>query len=197
MANQDSIKWSPRATILKYEPETVAAIAATLGHEPTGPELRYLEEHEGLKPDEVLVVDGNLLTTAGLNRITNLIIGGGGQAFTNSRAAIGVGNSATAAAITDAALGANTASNSWWQGPDAANPTQANGVITCNATFASADGNFAWNEWGWGIATAAVSPNAVFNTATTTGVLVNHKVQSLGTKVAGAVWTLQATITLT
>jgi hypothetical protein len=197
MTNQDSIKWTPKATILKYGPEAVATIAATLGHEPTGPELRYLEEHEGLAPDEILVVDGNLLTTAGLNRITNLIIGGGGQAFTNSRAAIGVGDSSTAATVSDAALGGNSSTHSWWQGPDAANPTQANGVITCNATFASADGNFAWNEWGWGIATAAVSANAVFNTATTTGVLLNHKVQSLGTKVSGAVWTLQATITLT
>lgn len=199
MAHQDSIKWTPRATILKYDPSTVAEIAKELGHEPTGPELRYLEEHAGLTPDEITVADGNLLTTAGLIRIVALITGTG-QAFTNTRAAIGVGDSTTAAVVADVTLGGNSATHSWWQGPDASNPsvTGTNGVITCNATFASGDGNFTagWQEWGWGIATAAVTPSAVFATATTSGVLLNHKVQPLGTKVAGAVWTLQATITL-
>jgi hypothetical protein len=196
MSGLDTINWAPHAKVLKYDPDTVAEIAAELGREPSGSDLRRLEENEGLVPDSVVEAAGNLLTTAGLNRITSLIIGGGGQALTNSRMAIGVGDSSTAAAVGDVALGGNSSTHSWWQGPDASNPTQSNGVITANATFASGDGNFAWNEWGWGIGTAAIVPGAVFATATTGGLLLNHKVQSLGTKSSGAVWTLQATITL-
>lgn len=208
-SNTDSIKWEPHARVLKYGPESVVEVIRYMdthnlrtqdrvGSAPTGPELRIMERRHGLTPDSIAEAHGNLLTTAGLNRITNLIIGGGAQAFTNSRAAIGVGDSTTTATAADAALGGNSSTHSWWQAPDASNPTQANGVITCNSTFGISDGNFTagWQEWGWGIATAAVSANAVFNTATTTGVLLNHKVQNLGTKVSGAIWTLQATVTL-
>lgn len=196
----DGIKWHAFARVIKYSPATVAEITKDIGHEPTGADLRYLEAKHGLKPDGIAEADGNLLTTAGLARITNLITGGGGVAFSGpsgtNRAMAGVGNSATAATVTDAALGGNSASNSWWQAVDAANPTVSNGVITANTTFGGSDGNFAWNEWGWAIATAAPSANAVFSVATTTGVLLNHKVQSLGTKASLSVWTLQATITL-
>lgn len=192
----DGIKWHAFARVIKYSPATVAEITKDIGHEPTGADLRYLEAKHGLKPDGIAEADGNLLTTAGLTRITNLIIGGGLQALSTTRAMAGVGNSATAATVGDAALGGNSASNSWWQAMDAANPTVAAGVITGNTTYGASDGNFAWNEWGWGIATAAPVSSAVFATATTTGVLLNHKVQSLGTKAVSSVWTLQATITL-
>lgn len=193
----DGIKWHAFARVVKYNPETVAEITKDLGRTPTGADLRMLEDRHGLTPDGISEADGNLLTTAGLHRITALVTATGAtQAFTNSRGAVGVGDSATAAAVSDAALGGNSATHSWWQGVDASYPTQANGVITAYSTFGINDGNFAWNEWGWGIATAAVTGNAVFNTATTTGTLLNHKVQNLGTKVSGAIWTHQGTITI-
>ena len=47
--------------------------------------------------DGVVTADGNLLTTAGLARITSLIIGGGGQAASNGSAGLGVGDTSTAA----------------------------------------------------------------------------------------------------
>ncbi len=207
--NVDTIKWEPNARVLQYGPETVQEVIEFLdsrdlrpvsrfGLEPIGGELRMLESKFGLTPDAITEAKGNLLTTVGLNRITALIIANGSpQAFTNSRAVIGVGSVNTAATVGDAALGGNgNASTAWYQGPDATNPSQANGVITCNTTFATGDGNFAWQEWAWGIATAAVTPGHTFNTVSTTGALLNHKIQSLGTKVSGAVWTLQATITL-
>lgn len=197
MSGTDGIKWHAFAKVLKYDPDTVAEITRVLGHEPVGADLRWLEEHEGLRPDGIAEADGNLLTTAGLNRITNLIIGGGGQALTTSRSMAGVGDGTTAAAVTDGDLSAAAGStHRWFQAMDASNPTQSNGVLTGNTTFATGDGNFAWQEWCWAIATAAPVASAVFSTATTTGVMLNHKVQSLGTKVSGAVWTLQATITL-
>lgn len=193
----DGIKWHAFARVIKYDPSTVAEITRDLGHEPSGADLRTLEEIHGLKPDGESFADGNLLTTAGLSRVTGLIIGAGGQALDTAKSMAGVGTSATAATVADLNLGANTSSaSSWWQAMDASNPTRSNGVITGNTTFGINDGNFAWNEWGWGIATATPVSSAVFNTATTTGVLLNHKIQSLGTKASGSIWTLQATITL-
>lgn len=190
----DGIKWHAFAKVHKWNAEQVAELAERIGREP---KFADFERYE-INPAGIATADGNLLTTAGLQRITNLIIGAGGQAFTTTgtnRAMAGVGDSATAANIADASLGGNSSTHSWWQALDA-QATAVNGVITANTTFASGDGNFAWNEWGWAIATAAPVASAVFNTATTTGTLLNHKVQSLGTKTAGAVWTLQATITL-
>lgn len=194
----DGIKWTPAVRVIKYSPETTAEIANFLGKradEITGGDLRNLEKFHGLVADDEAYAKGNLLTTAGLNAITNLIIGGGGQAFNNSRAVIGVGASSPTASITDAALAANTGS-AWHQGADASNPTQANGVITCNSTFTSSNGNFAWNEWGWFTVTSAITPSATLASVGTAPIMLNHKVQGLGTKVIGATWTLQATITL-
>lgn len=194
MSNKIEINWHAHARVLKWTPKQVREVEGHLGRKAVRADFESL----GVHPDDMTEADGNLLTTAGLNRITNLIIGGGGQAFTatSTRAAVGVGNSTTAATTSDAALGGNTVGNSWWMPADASNPTQSNGVITCNATFNDNNSQFAWNEWGFGISTAATTTSAVFATATTSGVLLNHKVQSLGTKGAGATWTLQATITL-
>ena len=197
MTFTDGIKWEPHAKVLKYDPETIRTLTKDLGHVPTPEDLRYLEDRYGLTPDSISEAHGNLLTTAGLNRITNLIIGGGGAALTNAQIIVGVGSSSTAAAVGDTALGGNGASTTaWYQGPDSSNPTQSNGVITCNSTFGTSDGNFAWNEWCWGVGTGTRTAGNTFASVSTSPVLINHKVQSLGTKVSGAIWTLQATITL-
>jgi len=198
MTNQDSIKWFPVARVLKYDPETVAEITKDLGHEPTGDDLRMLENHYGLRPDSIAVAEGNLLTTAGLTRITSLITGAGGAAFTNTFGFAGVGSSATAAAVGDLALtGDGNSTTAWYKGLDASNPSIAAGVITANSTFASSDGNFAWNEWCWGvISSGTVTAGNTRSAVGTTPIILNHKVQSLGTKVSGAVWTLQSTVTL-
>lgn len=194
----DPIQWRAEARAIQYGPESVAEIALILGHEPTGPELRALEADGTIWPDDITYAEGNLVTTAGLNRITALIIGvASTQAFGNSRAVVGVGNGSTAAAVADADLSAAAgAANRWFQGADASNPTQSGGVITCNSTFGVNDGNFAWAEWCWAIATAAPVASAVFATATSTGIMLNHRVQSLGAKAAGSIWTHQATVTL-
>ncbi len=194
MSNKIEINWHAHARVLKYTPKQVAEVEEFLGQKAVQADFERL----GVKPADMSEADGNLLTTAGLTRITNLIINNGGtQAFSNTRAAVGVGDSSTTATVSDAALGGNSSTHSWWMGADASNPTNSAGVITCNATFNDNNSQFAWNEWGFAVATAAITPNAVFATATTTGVLLNHKIQSLGTKGAGATWTLQATITLT
>lgn len=196
MSGSDGFAWRPQARVIKYDAETIARLTAQLGHEPSGPELRALEE-QGLVPDDVTDwAVGNLMTTAGINRFTDLITGAAVTGLSTTRTVVGVGNSNTAEAVGQTDLQAAAgAANRWFQGSDASNPTKVGGVITCNTTFQSGDGNFVWNEWCWNIATAAPVASAVQATATTSGIMVNRKVQNLGTKAAGAVWTHQATLT--
>lgn len=185
---RDSILWRPVATVQKYAEDKVQWVIDRTGIAvPDGALLESMVD-----PDEVAVSVGNLLTTAGLNRITSLIIGAGGQAATNTASRLGTGNGSTAAAVGNTDLAAAAGStNRWFQIMDATYPTQANGVLTFRSTFASADGNYAWNEWGVDIGTPTVTSSAVV-----AATLLNRKVESLGTKVSGASWVLTATITL-
>jgi hypothetical protein len=186
--SKDSILWRPVATVQKYNQDKVEWVAARTGIAvPTSADLERLVE-----PDDIVVSVGNLLTTAGLNRITSLIIGGGGQAATNTSARLGTGNSTTAAAVgqTDLQAAAGSA-NRWFQIMDASFPTQSNGVLTFKSTFASADGNYAWQEWCVDIGTPTVSSGN-----TVAALMLNRKVESLGTKASGASWVLTSTITL-
>ena len=187
MKVNQGIKWWPKVLVEKYDDDQVAWVSRQSGVKvPQGTLLRSL-----VKPYAVAESEGNLLTTAGLNRMTSLIIAAGGQAGTNTAARIGVGNSATAAAIGQTDLQAAAgAANRWFQIMDATFPTQANGVITYKATWATGDGNFVWNEWGVDIGTPTVTSSAVVNAN-----MFNRAVASLGTKVSGS-WVLTATITI-
>jgi hypothetical protein len=134
----------------------------------------------------------NLLTTAGLTRLVSLLNGAGGQAMTNTATRIGTGNGAGSAAVGDTDLGAAAGSaNRWFQIMDATFPSAAAAVLTSKSTFASADGNYAWNEWGMDIGTPTVTSSAVV-----AATFFNHKTSAaLGTKTAGASWALTATTT--
>lgn len=186
MDARDGIHWSPSLRVDKYDDDMTAFARARVGHKPSGAELARL-----CKPFETIEKHGNLLTTAGLNRITSLIIGGGGTAVTNTTARIGVGDTNTAAAVGNTDLAAAAGStHRWFQIMDATYPQQSNGVITLRATFATGDGNFAWAEVGTDVGTATVSSGN-----TVAALLLNRFVQSLGTKVSGS-WVLTETITL-
>lgn len=193
--NADGIRWMAHARVEKYSPGQLAYARLRLGREPDAAQLRALfAEPE----DGVAEAAGNLLVTVGLARITNLITGGGAQAFNHAAAIVGVGAGTTAAAVGDTALTDDNTANAWYQQADASNPTVSNGVITCVATFAAADANFAWQEWCWavgdgGTITAGTHLAAVTATAPT---MLNHKVESLGTKGSGAAWVLTSTVTL-
>ena len=68
----DSIRWSPVATVEKYNDDQTAWAARKLGvRDPLGHHFEDL----GVTPYETVVAPGNLLTTAGLNRLTALLIG--------------------------------------------------------------------------------------------------------------------------
>jgi hypothetical protein len=143
----------------------------------------------GERPASIVYAENNILLTAGITRMLNLLTGAGGQALDNTHARLGVGDGSTAVVIGDTDLSALSGStHRWFQVMDATYPSVATNVVTFKSTFASADGNFAWAEFGTDAGTA--SSNAV------TAPLLNRKVQSLGTKVSGASWALTETITI-
>ena len=192
LASGDSLRWRPIAVVEKFTDEQVAFVGRKLELPslvaPSGDLLRGIAG----APELGVAADvGNLLTTAGLNRLTSLLIGAGGQAMTNTATRLGVGNSATAEAVGQTDLQASAGSgNRWFQIMDATYPQQSNGVVTVKATFATGDGNFVWNEWGIDIGTPTVSSG---NTVAAN--FFNRKVASLGTKASGS-WVLTVTITI-
>jgi hypothetical protein len=58
--------------------------------------------------------------------------------------------------------------------------------------FTSSEGNFAWKEWGIWNDPVSSDVNGDFDT----GIMLNRKVQALGTKTSAAVWTFTATLSL-
>lgn len=182
----DSLNWHASLQIQKFDADQTAAAHAAGVPDPTPADFEKL----GIEPYEVATVDANLLTTAGLTRITNLINGGGGQAVTTTSARVGLGNGVGTAAVGDTDLSAAAGStNRWFQ---TCTVSVSGAVLTAVATFASGDGNFLWNEWGIDIGTPTVSSGN-----TVAAVLLNHKTAiAQGTKTAGQTWTATATITL-
>jgi len=142
----------------------------------------------GRAPYARATAHGNLLLTAGITRLGNLLVGAGGTAFNATNSRIGVGDGVTAPAIGNTDLSAVAGStHRWFQLVDAT-PSCTTNVITFHATFASADGNFAWNEFG--------TDNGTASGNTVTAPLLNRSVPStLGTKTGGS-WALTETITI-
>lgn len=131
-------------------------------------------------PYEVTEPVHNLLMTAGVNMIWQLVTGQGGTAFSSTGAYIGVGDSSTAAAATQTDLQAST--NKLRKQVSGA-PAISNNVCTFSATFGTSDGNWNWNEI------------AVFN-ASASGTMLNRFVAGLGAKSNSASWTINVTVTI-
>lgn len=150
-------------------------------------------------PYETLEVEGNLITTNGLGRLTNFLIGTGSLVgFTATTTGVAVGDSSTAAAAADADLVAAT--NKYYKTVDSAptrgTTTVTNDTVQCVATFGSSQANFVWNEWGTVLAsatTADATTLAGFSSASDE-TLFNRKVASMGTKGSGSSWTVTAKI---
>lgn len=195
--SNDSILWHPTIAIAKYEPDTVQDIIRKIGYEPSGADLRRLEETAGLSPDSVVTCDGNELTDGGRNRIRDLITGTG-AAFNATQGIIGVGNGTTAFAGSQTALAADGASARYQLIDAAPNTAGGTGKFSAAATFQTDDANFAWNEWCFAIATGTITAGATLGSIGTARVMLNRKVPvgGLGTKASGAVWTLTAEVTI-
>ncbi len=183
----DTARWAAHATVQKWDDEQVLWAQRKSG-------LLTLDGDQLLAlvaPYETIESPGNLLTTAGLGRLTSLLIAGGGQGATNTATRLGVGDGSTAAAIGDTDLAASSgSSHRYFQVMDATYPQQSGGVVTFKATYDTSTANFQWSEWGIDVGTPTVSGGT-----TVAALLLNRKVASLGTKVSGS-WALTTTITI-
>jgi hypothetical protein len=172
----------------RYDTEATAWSEALLGRPPQAEDFALL----GIDPYSSTEVDGNLIVNAGWNRILILANAGTGNLIASTTARVGAGNGGGTAAAGDTDLSASAGSaNRWFQTCTVTQPS--NVTLQFVATFASADGNFAWNEFGIDIGTATVSSGNTVN-----AVLLNHKTSiAQGTKASGQVWTATATLTFT
>ena len=153
----------------------------------TSPVLRALH----ITPDDILVVEGNLLLNEGLQRMIDLLIAAGGTAYNNANAYIGVGDTNTAEAASQTELLATqNAANRFYKAMVASYPQRTSQSCDWRSDFTSTEANFAWAEWTVA-AGATTASGSGFLVGTTN---LNRKVQSLGTKTTGT-WTLTSTIT--
>lgn len=139
----------------------------------------------GLEPDEVEEYKGNLLLNAGITRLLNLLAGAGGTAYNAANTRVGVGDSTTAAVASQTSLQAAT--NKLYK-LVSSGPTVSSQTITWVATFGASDANYAWEEW--------VIDNGTADSTTVTAPALNRKVQTMGTKASGSVWTFTVNITV-
>lgn len=173
--HEDALKWKVHYRVDKYKGDW------------TGEEI-----DAGIADDDFydfVEGDGNLLLIGGVSALFQQLIGSGVVTpYSNANARIGVGDSSTAAADTQTDLQAAT--NKTYKAMDATYPQHTDSTsnaaaktITFRSTFASADANYAWNEW-------------IIDNGATQARRLNRKVASLGTKASGATWVFTVTISL-
>lgn len=129
---------------------------------------------------EEVVIDGNLLTKAGINEIWTLVSGSGGEQFGELSNLI-VGTGSGAATDEDAEV---TFTNGVKEAMESGYPTYGTSQkVTFKASYDGDTANQAWNEFG------VLSKES-------SGILLNRKVSSQGTKTLGQVWELELEISL-
>jgi hypothetical protein len=178
-------------TINRYDADATLWASKRIGG--LSPELEDFEAFH-IQPYNTSIVVGNLITNAGWTRLMNLLTAQGGtQALSSTATRIGVGNSNTAEAYTDTDLGAAAGSANRWFQPVSGSGSLGTRTLSFSAAFGTADGNFAWNEFGIDVGTPSVSAGNTVN-----ALLFNHKAGiAQGTKASGQTWTATATITFT
>lgn len=146
----------------------------------------------GARPYAVSRVLGNLITTAGWTRLMSLLSATGStQALTSTAVRIGVGDGSTAEAYADTDLAAAAGATHRYFQPVSGAASLGTRTLAFAATFGTADGNFAWNEFGIDVGTPSVSGGTTVN-----ALLFNRKAGiAQGTKASGQTWVATATIT--
>jgi len=132
-------------------------------------------------PYSVSEIKGNLLLNEGITALLNLLSGAAEDAFNNTNANIGVGDSTTEAAATQTGLQAVT--NKLYKGMETGYPSISGQAITFRSVFGSTEGNFAWQEFTAASGTSDSADN------------LNRRVDDQGTKAAGQTWTIDLEIT--
>lgn len=127
------------------------------------------------------VVHMNMLLNEGINELLLLLTGGGGVPYNNANTRIGVGDSTTAESAAQTDLQAST--NKLYKAMDSGYPQVGSQQMVVRSTFASAEANFAWNEF-------------TIDNGSVAAKNLNRKVSAQGTKIAGQTWQVTVTLTL-
>lgn len=123
----------------------------------------------------------NIFLTAGVNELWKLVTGQSANTFTNAQAQIGIGDSSTAAAAGQTDLQAAT--NKTYKAMNGSYPSvPSGGSVQFQATFGTADANYAWQEFVVKQGTSAIC--------------IDRGVAGLGTKAAGTSWTVTVTLSI-
>ena len=142
----------------------------------------------GLPPDDTITTEDNLLLNVGIRDLLDLLCAIGSVTNYGPGSYIGVGTSTTAATASQTGLQAGTSARDY-QAMESTFPSRATQTMTWKSVWGSAEGNFAWEEWSIRSASSGTGGED-------TGVALNRKVASLGTKASGSEWTLTVTITV-
>lgn len=143
---------------------------------------RWVDGKPGAQPFEVREIPDNILINVGITEMWNLIIGEAAAPYNNANSQIGVGSDATAEDATQIGLIDVSAA---FVGMEASFPVLAGQSVTWRGVYDGATANFDWREFS----VANGSP-------ATTGIQMNRKVDTQGTKAPGQTWTLDLAITL-
>ena len=141
------------------------------------------EDFEAGKHFHVAEIDGNILLNEGIGALLDLLCGiGSPTTFSNANAFIGVGDSSTAESAAHTGLQAPT--NKLYRAMQSGYPSRSGQTVTFRAVYASADANYAWNEF------------TIANGNSDAAVNLNRRVSAQGTKASGQTWTVDVSITL-
>lgn len=180
----DTFNWEVNWEVHKYKTDSVDIVRENL-----------------IEPYEVFEGKGNLLMYKGASALWQYALGNGTASagsslafFNSSNTRIGVGTSTVAASGTQTDMSTGTfgtpTSSRAYGTMEAGYPLHNDGAsgtsstISFKSIFDSGAANFDWNEW------------AVLNGTATTSRMLNRKVQYIGTKQVGEVWTFIINITL-
>ena len=192
---KDTAFWTPKWEVEKRSIDAVGWIESRMPESILlGDKVEYKKAYDELRldfgakvpVDELVIAHGNLLVNGGMDLIWDAVIGNAITVFSNANAAIGVGDSSTAAAVGQTNLQAAT--NKLRKGMNATFPDQpTNPSVRFQSDFTGAEANYAWLEVG-----------TFNNTVDASGTMLHRLVPSggLGTKSSGATWTITVTITL-
>lgn len=125
--------------------------------------------------------EDNVALNEGLGELVDIICGlGAPTKWDNANARLGVGDSNAAENASQTGL---QGTSKTFKGMDTGYPQRSGQQAEWRATFGSAEGNHAWEEF------------TVVNAADDSGKNLNRKVASKGTKTSGETWTLSLKIT--
>lgn len=139
---------------------------------------RYRDRYRGVRE-----IKGNMALYTGLEYMIKLLLGIDTEAvlLDSTHAVLGVGASNNAAAATQTELeGERLGSGASWGVMDAGFPSRTDRTMIFRATFLSGVALFNWQEWA-----------IAFLTGVDTRVLLNRKVDDIGTKPEFDVWIIE------